>query len=128
MSNADQLARIRMGKYISVETFRKNGAGVKTPVWFALAADETIYVYTEDNSGKVKRIRNNPRVRVAPCDIRGNITGESMDGTARLLQEGEPEYKYANALLNQKYWLKRLFDLASFLRFHKRAGIAIRLV
>lgn len=127
MSNAEKFAGIRDGKYISLETFRKTGAGVKTPVWFAMAPDETIYVYTEDNSGKVKRIRNNSRVRVAACDIRGNVTGEFMEGTARLLKEGEPEYNEANRILNRKYWLKRLFDLASFLRFHKRAGIAIRL-
>lgn len=127
MSNTDKLAQLRDGKYISIETFRKSGIGVKTPVWFAVAPDETIYVYTEDNSGKVKRIRNNPRVRVAPCDIRGNVTGEFVEATARLLKEGEPEYNAANKLLNQKYWLKRLFDLASLLRFHKRAGIAIRL-
>ena len=127
MSNAERLASVSKGKYISLETFRKTGAGVKTPVWFAVAPDETIYVYTEDNSGKVKRIRNNSRVRVAACDIRGNVTGEFMDATARLLTEGEPEYNKANQILNQKYWLKRLFDLASFLRFHKRAGVAIRL-
>jgi uncharacterized protein len=121
------MSNLRDGKYISLETFRKTGAGVKTPVWFAIAEDGTFYVYTEDNSGKVKRIRNNPRVRVAPCDMRGNVAGEFLEASARLLKEGEPEYKKANALLNQKYWLKRLFDLASFLRMHKRAGIAIRL-
>jgi hypothetical protein len=121
------MSTLRNGKYISLETFRKNGVGVKTPVWFAVAPDDTFYVYTEDNSGKVKRIRNNPRVRVAPCDIRGNVAGEFVEASARLLKEGEPEYNAANKILNQKYWLKRLFDLASFLRFHKRAGIAIRL-
>jgi PPOX class probable F420-dependent enzyme len=127
MTNDDKPAALRAGKYISLETFRKTGVGVKTPVWFAAAEDETIYVYTEDASGKVKRIRNNPRVRVAPCDMRGNLTGEFMDGTARLLSESDTEYKVASRLLNRKYLLKRLFDLASWLRFHKRVGIAIRL-
>ncbi len=122
----DRLSPFRDGKYISVETFKKNGTGVKTPVWYVLQ-DGKFYVYTEADSWKVKRIRNNSRVRVAPCDIRGNVTGEFLEATARLLKEGEPEYNAAQKLLNQKYWLKRLFDLASFLRFHKRAGIAIRL-
>ncbi|PYR40301.1 MAG: PPOX class F420-dependent oxidoreductase, partial [Acidobacteria bacterium] len=57
-------------KYVSIETFKKNGQGVKTPVWFVLH-DNAFYVYTEADSWKVKRIRNNARVRVAPCGVRG---------------------------------------------------------
>ena len=61
-------------KYISLETFKKNGQGVRTPVWFVLHND-TLYVYTEANSGKVKRVRNNPQVRVAVCNMRGDVKG-----------------------------------------------------
>ena len=59
-----KLAQFGAQKYISLETFKKNGQGVKTPVWFVLQND-AFYVYTEADSWKVKRIRNNPRVRVA---------------------------------------------------------------
>jgi PPOX class probable F420-dependent enzyme len=68
-------AEFTRAKYISLETFRKTGAGVRTPVWFAAdpGAPETLYLYSEADAGKVKRIRNNSHVRVAPSDIRGNL-------------------------------------------------------
>ncbi len=65
-------------KYLNLETFKKNGTGVKTPVWFAADPSASLdsngaklYVYTIGVSGKVKRIRNNPHVKIAPCDMRG---------------------------------------------------------
>ena len=70
-------------KYLNLETFKRSGDGVKTPVWFAadpandLASDAArLYAYTVGNSGKVKRIRNNARVRIAPCDMAGKLLGE----------------------------------------------------
>jgi PPOX class probable F420-dependent enzyme len=60
---------------MSLETFRKNGEGVKTPVWFA-EEDGALYVTTLSTTGKAKRIRNIPRVRIAPCDRSGNIEGD----------------------------------------------------
>jgi PPOX class probable F420-dependent enzyme len=79
------LASLGDRKYISLETFKKNGDGVKTPVWFVLR-DNALYVYTEATSWKVKRIRNNPRVRVAPCSIRGVVKGPWMDSTASIVE------------------------------------------
>ena len=67
-------SQIQEQKYISLKTFRKNGAGVPTPVWFG-EQDGKIYVMTRSDLGKAKRIRNNPQVRVAPCTIRGTVTG-----------------------------------------------------
>jgi PPOX class probable F420-dependent enzyme len=61
---------IRGQKYISLATFRMNGAKVATPVWFGDDGDK-LYVMTRSISGKFKRIRNNGQVRVAPCTIRG---------------------------------------------------------
>jgi uncharacterized protein len=121
-----KVAGLQSEKYISLETFRKNGAGVKTPVWFAVGENGEIYVYTEAESGKVKRIRNNSKVRIAVSDIRGNVKGEWMDASARILSEDSPEYQVANKLLDRKYWLKWIFNWASKLRAHKRAGIAIQ--
>ena len=65
-------------KYISLTTFRKNGVGVSTPVWFGEDGDK-LYVMTRSDMGKAKRIRNNPRVRVAPCTIRGKVTGPEFE-------------------------------------------------
>ncbi len=58
-------------KYVLITTFRKNGDPVSSPVWIAALQDGTAGFTTEDNSGKVKRIRNNPRVTLQPCSMRG---------------------------------------------------------
>ena len=67
---------IRGQKYISLTTFRKTGAAVATAVWFG-EQDDKLYVMTRSDMGKTKRIRNNSQVRVAPCKIRGKVTGPS---------------------------------------------------
>ena len=77
-------------KYISLATFRKNGTAVYTPVWFG-EANGKLYVKTRTDSGKFKRIRNNPAVKVAPCNMRGKITGPEFPGRVRIVssqQEG----------------------------------------
>ena len=112
-------------KYISLETFRRNGTGVRTPVWFA-EGDGVLYVYSEANAGKVKRVRTNPRVRVAPCSFRGKVLGDWAEAEARVV-EGE-EAARGHALLNQKYAGKRIGDFFSRLRGHKQAILAIRIV
>ena len=112
-------------RYISLETFRRNGAGVRTPVWFA-EADGLLYVYSLANAGKMKRVRANPRVRIAPCDMRGNLRGEWMEAEARLV-DGAGEQR-GHALLNQKYWpWKSIGDFFSRLRGRVQAIIAIRM-
>ena len=95
-------------KYISIESFKENGEGVKTPVWFVLH-DGVFYVYTEADSWKVKRIRNNPRVRVAVCNVRGRVKGPWLDATASII-EGE-ERRVADTLLDRKYFMKRIANL-----------------
>jgi len=94
--------------YISLETFRKNGQGVKTPVWFA-RHDDVLYVYTEAGSGKIKRLRNNSRARVAVCNMRGDVKGPWLDATASII-DGE-EQLAASKLLDRKYFLKRIANL-----------------
>ena len=74
--------------YVSLTTFRKSGEEVSTPLWFALA-DGRLYATTPRDSGKMKRIRNNPRVRLTPCNARGKPKGESVEGLARVLEEGQ---------------------------------------
>ena len=121
MSNS--LASLAGHSYISLESFKRSGQGVAVPVWFA-ERDGILYVYSEAASGKVKRIRNNPRVRVAPCDARGRLKGDWMEATARLL-DGEDALR-ADDLLNAKYgWQKRLLGFFARFRPHPRAYIAI---
>jgi len=118
-----KLVSLGSEKYISLETFKKNGEGVKTPVWFVLHND-ALYVYTEADSWKVKRIRRNPRVRVAACTMRGAVTGPWLDATASLV-EGD-ERLAADKLLNKKYFLKVIFNLLTKINRHQRAMIRIR--
>jgi hypothetical protein len=101
---------IRGQKYISLITFRKNGAAVATPVWFGEDAGK-LYVMTRSAMGKTKRIRNNPQVRVAPCTIRGKITGQEFAASARILPL--EEQSYARHTINRKYLLARLTSIFS---------------
>jgi uncharacterized protein len=104
MSNSIPAA-LQGQKYISLKTFRKNGAGIATPVWFG-EKDGKLYVMTAHDMGKTKRIRNNPKVSVAPCTIRGRVTGPEFAATARILPQ--EEHAHARQAINHKYWAARL--------------------
>ena len=92
-------------KYISLTTFRKNGADVSTPVWFG-EDDGKLYVMTRSDSGKYKRIRNNSKVRISPCTIRGKVKGPQFSATARILPP--EEWPHAKQTIHRKYWLARV--------------------
>jgi PPOX class probable F420-dependent enzyme len=96
---------IRGQSYISLTTFRKNGVGVPTPVWFG-EKDGKMFVMSRPDAGKVKRIRNNPEVRIAPSTIRGKVKGPGYSATAKIL----PPSAWADArkLINEKYWMARI--------------------
>ena len=96
---------IRDRKYISLTTFRKSGAAVATPVWFG-EDDGRLYVMSRSDSGKCKRLRNNPAVRVAPCTIRGRVTGPEFRGQARILPT--EDFPRARQAVRRKYWLARV--------------------
>ena len=81
-------AEIHGQRYISLATFRKSGVAVYTPIWFA-EDNNKLYFMTNSKTGKVKRIRNNPQVKIAPCTIRGKITGPEFPATARILPPEE---------------------------------------
>jgi hypothetical protein len=94
--------------YINLETYRKSGEAVQTPVWFVQQA-ASLYIRTIDGSGKVKRIRNNPQVRVAPCEVNGEVTGPWAKGQANLLSETDAAT--IDPLFDQKYGdLKRMLE------------------
>ena len=119
-------------KYLNLETFKKSGEGVKTPVWFAAdpsanldSSDAKLYVYTIGVSGKVKRIRNNPRVKIAPCDMRGRVLGEWVEARVAIVT-GE-EAARGMRLLNKKYFpWKQMLDFFAMFRRRERTVFAIR--
>jgi len=111
-------------KYLNLETFKKDGTGVKTPVWFAPdpsasldSNDAKLYVYTIGVSGKVKRIRNNSLVKIAPCDMRGKVLGGWVEARAEIVT-GEEDAR-GTQLLKKKYFpWKQLLDF--FAKFRQR--------
>jgi len=92
-------------RYISLTTFRKSGVAVRTPVWFG-EEDGKLYAMTRSDSGKYKRLRNNSQVRIAPCTMRGKVTGREYPAVARILSEAD--WPRARKTIERKYWLARL--------------------
>ena len=119
------------GKYISLSTYRRSGTSVETPVWF-VEMDEKLYVFTAGDSGKVKRLRNSPKARIAPCNARGDLKGEQSqwrDVEARVIDD-RSTIERAHALLRKKYGFQMwLADVGSKLtgRLNRRAFIEIDL-
>jgi len=125
MSAIDALGKAR---YVNLETFRKNGTGVQTPVWVARNGGEVV-IFTNGDSYKVKRLRRNPRIRIAECGVRGVLKGPWHDGTGRLVED-EAGKQSAIRALHEKYgWQMTLADWGARLRGSKKhwAVIAIRL-
>ena len=90
-------------RYISLETFRKNGVGVRTTVWL-VEDGGVLYFRTDPKSGKAKRIRLNPHVRIARSDMGGNAKGVWLDGEARQVDEMESDR--VRDLFRKKYGLQ----------------------
>ena len=93
-------------QFLRLTTFRKTGVGVPTPVWF-VALDGGLGVFTAADSGKVKRIRNEARVRIAPCNFRGTPKGPEQEAAARLVA-GEAAERIHAALAAKYGWMFRL--------------------
>ena len=124
MSN---LELFKKEQYINLETYRKTGVGVKTPVWFVEYNGELCFTTVAD-SAKVKRMRNNPNVQIASCKMDGTVTGEWQPGVIRFLQKDEVQA--VDKVYSKKYGLmKFLFDLPKlFSKKPERAFIAIQLI
>jgi PPOX class probable F420-dependent enzyme len=131
MNASAGLAAFEGKRYLNLETYRRSGKGVRTPVWFAAAPEEAggprLYVYTTADAGKTKRIRRTGVVKIAPCDARGTVTGAWIAAQAQIV--GGEAFERGMRLINRKYrpW-KQILDL-SVLLFprHQRVMIAIRL-
>jgi len=105
------LEQLESEKYISVETFRKNGNGVKTPVWFVIR-DETIFVITRDQTVKFKRLKNNTKVNVAISSMKGDVKSEWSSGVATILSD--EKVKEVSKWRDKKYgFLSKLAKFAS---------------
>ena len=115
-------------RYVNLETFRKNGTGVKTPVWVARVGDE-LGIFTNGDSYKVKRLRRNPQIRIAKCGARGALKGPWHDGTARLVEDRGEQDGILGALRKKYGWQMWLADVGGRLAGTKKnwAFIAVSL-
>lgn len=113
-------------KYIALETFKKSGEAVNTPVWVAREGDR-LYVWTSADSWKVKRIRNNPHVRIAVSDARGNPKSEWVDAQAVVLDDAEAEARQRQRIVAKYGLVFRLFQLAETIRRESARRVAIEI-
>ncbi len=124
MNDNGKLEQFQNREYIRLETFKKNGQGVPTPVWFVVE-DGMLYVRSYANSGKVKRMRNNPQVRVAPSDPLGKACGVTITGTAQRVN-ADLEIKISQMLYRKYGLMKMSFDLWGAIKQLDWAVFAIR--
>jgi uncharacterized protein len=107
-----KLELLKKETYISLETYRKNGTSVRTPVWFAVSdSTHLLYIRTDTSAGKVKRIRNNSDVKLAPSNGAGTPKAEFLSASSRIAEPGSPEFNDGVLLINKKYGLiKVIYD------------------
>jgi len=115
-------------RYVSLLSYKRDGSGAQTPVW-AASLDGKLVIFTAGDSYKVKRIRRNPRVRVARCDARGGHLGAWFDGTCAIVEDGARQSRILDALKTKYGWQMRLLDFFSTLsgRAKKRAYLEVTL-
>ena len=112
-SPSNWISMLSKNAYINLETYRRNGQPVATPVWFTIDHNnKMIYIITRTETGKVKRLRNNSIVRIVPCGMRGQPKGEWMNGRATFATPEQQEIALKQR--SKKYGLKaRLSGLFS---------------
>ena len=102
MQSVEKFLKILSKGTISLTTYRKSGQEVHTPVW-VVNIDERGYVRTSMKAGKIKRIRNNSDVVIAPCTSSGKITGEKVLAKAVIIEPRKDEYSMINKKFRSKY-------------------------
>ena len=120
------LSQFEKQQYLNLETLRKNGNAIKTPVWFVQDGDNLI-VWTEVSAGKAKRIRNTAAVRINPCKSDGTVLGEWVPATARV-DDSSQALEHLKGLMSKKYGFAfAAFGLMGKLRRSTYTSIHIQL-
>jgi len=104
------LKELENEKYINLETYRKNGKTVHTPVWFVIY-DNLIQVITREKTGKVKRLKKSPKVKFAKCGFKGELKGDWHSGVSKFLDDDDQVQKILN-LRKKKYGFFSIFVAA----------------
>jgi hypothetical protein len=124
---ADAAALLARSRYLNLGTYRRSGAVVDTPLWFALRADGIVVAFTQAGSGKVKRLRAMPSVRVAPCDARGRLRGSWQEAHAQLAPDPARTAAGLDALRARYGWQFRLLELGATLASRRRGWVVIEI-
>lgn len=101
-------------QYLNLGTFRKTGIRVDTPVWFA-EENGYFYLLSNNQAGKVKRLKNSGRCQIAPCTMTGKLTGEWHDSEATILDTDSDIQQAHQALLNKYGWQMRMLDAGAWI-------------
>lgn len=125
MSAFEKLAKAR---YVNLETYRKNGTAVQTPVWVAQDGADLV-VFTNGDSYKVKRLRRNPKLRIAECGVRGALKGPWHEATGHVVEDEGKKQSAIRAVRDKYGWQMTLVDIGARLGGTKKnwAVLAIRL-
>lgn len=123
MTTFDDIAKSR---YVLLTTFTKDGRPKPTAIWAARDGDRLL-VITEAHAWKVKRIRNTPRVTLAPCDMRGNQKGEAIEAVAAILDKSQTGAVY-DAIGKRYGVVGKVFNLVSKFRngMDRNIGLELR--
>jgi hypothetical protein len=124
----DKTTPLDRERYISLETFKKDGNGVKTPVW-AAPLDGKLVIFTAGDSFKVKRLGRNPKARAAACDMRGNVHGAWHEGSCRIVDDAATQTRIHAALRKKYGWQMAVGDFFATVsgRKNKRAYLELTL-
>lgn len=120
----NDLSEFASKKYMNIETYRRSGEAIRTPVWF-VESGGILFFLTRGDSGKVKRLRHNKQVRVAPCKVNGDLTGDWTPGTASMVDSMEVMQVLKN-LFDDKYGaVSRLTNVFSRMQRKKRVFVKV---
>lgn len=123
MSELTSFARLDRNPFIALTTYRRNGAPVITPVWF-IKQDGKLFVWTAIDSGKAKRLKNNPCVQLGPSNHSGKLLGAIQAGVARFVTKGN--YPALDQAFKAKYgWQVKLFSFLWKIQGHQHTYIEI---
>ena len=98
------------GRYLSITSFQRDGTGVATPVWF-VSDSARLFAFTDLQSWKVKRIRRNPSVLIAPCRPTGKLRGKPVPARAQILTDPADLERVHNLLVDRYKIMYRLVML-----------------
>ena len=124
MANPGELDAVNRYRYVSLTTFRRNGSPVSTPVWMARDDEDLVFI-SDDDTGKTKRLRRDPRVELRPCSIRGVVAqgAPTHRGTATMRRD-DAAIRRVRAAIGRKYPTGRLLNMVT--RLGRRAGLVRR--